>query len=430
MKATQEIVFQVPRKMAPLRRTKKKYRLLDGGRGGGKSEFVPGDYLLESLEAHHGYLCVREIQKSIADSVYATIEKVSYRLGIHDEFRWLKTSITAKGTGSLFLFAGLSGLTADSIKSIPDMDRGFVEEGQTVGQSSWEIFKPTIFRNPGSQITVCMNPRLESDPIWQDLVVSGRDDVERVTVNLDDNPWATPEQKSERDHDFEVDPVKALHIWGGGLRPSVEGAIYGREIASLETSGRLGTYPHMGALDTCVAFDLGGSSMTADHTSFVVGQIVDGQRRMVMAHEGRGELFSFYLDLLVKTGWRIDRIILPHDAKHSNGITRETREDQAKKVFPNALVRVLERTDNVGDDLNFIRERFETVAINRATCECLTQALRCYRWDISDKTGLARKPLHDTYSDTADAFRYWIMQEVPPVVRKRLKVRMDQIYRR
>ena len=47
---TAEIDFQIPRKMLPLRRCKKRYRLLKGGRGGAKSEFVCGDYLIEALE--------------------------------------------------------------------------------------------------------------------------------------------------------------------------------------------------------------------------------------------------------------------------------------------------------------------------------------------------------------------------------------------
>lgn len=406
-----DIEFRIPRKLAPLRKSKKRFRVIKGGRGGAKSEFEAGDALIESLEGYHKYLCVREIQKSIGESVYATLEKVARRLGIHEEFEWLKTSITAKTTGSIFIFGGLSGQTAESLKSIPDVDRCWVEEGQSVSSSSWAILKPTVFRNPGAVITVTMNPRLESDAIYADLVASGRDDVEVVTVNLDDNPWATEEQKAERDHDFATDPVKAEHIWGGALRPSVEGAIYGKEMARLEASGRLGLYPHSANLDTIVAFDLGGSSKTADHTSFVLGQHVAGERRICMAHEDRGQMFSYYLDLLKRTGYRIDKIALPHDARNHSALVKGTIEDLTKQAFPNAQVVVVPRTDSVASDINFVRERFDTITIDREGAKDLVQALRSYRWDIKESTGLAQKPLHDTYSDTADAFRYWMMQE-------------------
>jgi len=413
-----DIVFRIPRKMAPMRRTKKRYRVLKGGRGGAKSEFVAGDYLIESLEGYHKYLCTREVQKSIAESVYATIEKVAFRMGIHEEFEWLKISITAKSTRSLFIFGGLSGQTVESLKSIPDVDRCWVEEGQSVSSSSWGILKPTVFRNPGAVITVTMNPRLESDAIYADLVGSGREDVEIVTVNLDDNPWATAEQKAERDYDYRRDAIEAEHVWGGGLRPSVQGAIYGKEMGQLESQGRLGLYPHSASLDTIVAFDLGGSSKTADHTSFVLGQHVAGERRICMAHEGRGELFSFYLDILRRTGIRIDKIALPHDSEHHNALVSGTIADLTRQTFPQAEVVVLPRTNSVASDINFVRERFSTVTINKAECEPLIRSLRCYRWDLDDSTGLAKGPLHDTYSDTADAFRYWMMQEAPSRIKE------------
>lgn len=399
--------------MRPLFTNHAMFKVAYGGRGGGKSEAFAGKFLTEGLREKHKYLNVREVQESISKSVYATYELVARRLRIYSEFKWTQSSIIAKGTGSEYLFSGLSGLTEDNLKSIPGVDRGWVEEGQTVAHSSWNIFKPTVFRNPGAEIYVSLNPRLEGDAIYEDLLSGSRDNVIAVQINLDDNPWASAENKSERDRDYEKDPESAAHIWGGALRPSVEGAIYGLEMAAMDTSGRLGTYPHNPALSTIVGFDLGGSSMTADHTSFVIGQHVAGERRVVMAHEGRGQVFSFYLDLLKRTGWRIDKIALPHDAENHNGVTHESIADLTRAAFPTADVVVNPRTNSVASDINFVRERFNTVTINKATCEPLVQAMRCYRWDISKRTGLAMKPLHDTYSDTADAFRTWIMQEAP-----------------
>lgn len=410
---TSDVVIQIPSKLRPLVEAKTAYRVAEGGRGGGKSEMFAGWFMVEGLAEPHNYLCTREIQKSIASSVYATLEKTAHRMGIYDDFEWLKTQITAKGTGSKYLFGGLVGQTALNLKSIPDIDRCWVEEAQSVSASAWKLLKPTVFRNAGAQIWVSLNPVLETDPIYVDLLSEPRSDVTSVRINLDDNPWASPENKAERDRDYAKDPVEAAHIWGGGLRPTVEGAIYGKEMGALETDARLGMFPHNPALDTIVAFDLGGSSKTADHTSFVIGQHVSGERRIVMSHEDRGNVFSHYLDMLKRTGYRIDRIALPHDSENHNAITEDSIADMTRKAFPDADVIVVERTDSVGSDINFVRERFGTVTINKSACESLVQSLRCYRWDISDKTGLARKPLHDTYSDTADAFRYWMMQEAP-----------------
>ena len=52
-------------------------------------------------------LCCREIQKSIVDSLYATIVSCIYKYKLESYFKILQTEITNLVTGARFIFAGL-----------------------------------------------------------------------------------------------------------------------------------------------------------------------------------------------------------------------------------------------------------------------------------------------------------------------------------
>jgi phage terminase large subunit len=63
-----------------------------------------------------------------------------------------------------FVFAGLSDLTADSIKSFEAADIVWLEEGQVVSERSWSILTTPTIRKAGSKIWVTWNPELDTDP--------------------------------------------------------------------------------------------------------------------------------------------------------------------------------------------------------------------------------------------------------------------------
>lgn len=396
--------FEVPETFRPLMESDTLYRIAGGGRGGAKSEFFAGHFLCEGLSSTHTFLNAREIQKSLEESVYATYEKVARRLNIYDRFRWLRGRIICPSTGSEYLFHGLAGNQMQSIKSIPNLDRIWLEEGQAISKSSFEILKPTFMRNVGAQCWISYNPELEDDPVHV-LAESGDPRVTLVRVSLEDNPWATDLMFQEREQAYKIDPITAAHVWGGACVNMLANAIYAIQMAKAQEDGRIGRYPYKPGCGVSVAFDLGGSSQTADHTSCVVYQWIAGERRYIKSIEGRGEVFSFYCDWIRDLPFSIDRIILPHDADHHVLQTSESIYDMARNAFPDVEIIVLERTDSVGMDINHVKEHFEEVVIDADGCQSLLTALKHYQWAKS-RTDLNIRPLHDTFSDTSDAFRY------------------------
>jgi phage terminase large subunit len=105
--------------------------------------------------------------------------------------------------------------TADSIKSLEGYDCAWVEEAQSLSQTSLDLLRPTI-RKPGSELWFTWNPRQNSDPV--DFLLRGPEppkDAQVIKVNFNDNPWFPDVLKDEMEYDQRRDPDKFQHVWKG-----------------------------------------------------------------------------------------------------------------------------------------------------------------------------------------------------------------------
>jgi len=396
-------VTQIPAKLAPLLKPKR-FKVVKGGRGGGKSRGM-GALLLELGAAKTLRIaCFREVQDSIKESVHQLLSDHIKRAGLTGFYHIGKTEIVG-ANGTRIIFRGLSDITADNIKSLEGIDIAWVEEAQAVSQRSVDILLPTI-RKPGSEIWFSMNPDLESDAVYKDFVLRERTNCIVITIGVEDNPWAPAELLEQREDDYRADPVKAEWVWGGSCRPIAEGAIYAREFTALEKAGRICSIPYERSADTLLALDLG----IGDHTSLVLGQWIGHERRVLHVYEASGLPLSHYIDHLKRLDFRIDRIALPHDAEARELQTGRTRKEVMEQAFPKAQIEIIPRTPDIETAIDHVRENFGAVWIDR-DCGVLVEALKKYRRRKNEKTGMFDWPLHDTFSDMADAFRCWMHAE-------------------
>lgn len=207
------IIAKIPKIFAPLIKTKKRYKLYYGGRGGGKSYAFADSLLFLGRMKKLRIACMREVQDSIKDSVHKLLsDRISfYQLS---DYKVTETQIINKITGTTFIFKGLQEQNAGNIKSLEGIDIVWLEEAQKISKLSWDVLNPTI-RKAGSEIWISMNREAENDPIW---VAVGAHPDERtlvVKVNYTDNPFCPEELKYMAEKCRRENPEDYEHIWLG-----------------------------------------------------------------------------------------------------------------------------------------------------------------------------------------------------------------------
>jgi phage terminase large subunit len=230
-----------------------------GGRSSLKSHTVARYLLIKARMAKTRILCAREFQNSIAESSHQLLADLIdlYKL---TDFKVTDKTIVNSQTGSEFIFKGLHH-NEQSIKSIEGVNIAWVEEAQTITQSSIEILTPTI-REKGSQIIWTYNRLLEEDPVHRRLVIEGRPNSLLINVNYDiaiKYGWMAKVIFDEMEDDRDNRPALYKQKWLGEPS-SQEGRIYSNWL-------EIDAVPHEAVLErygmdfgyTC----LGGGTMVA-----------------------------------------------------------------------------------------------------------------------------------------------------------------------
>jgi len=192
-----------------------RYKVLYGGRGGGKSHGMAKALLIIGARERHRILCTREFQTSIKDSVHKALGDLIDEMGLGGFYRVGQTRIVGVN-GTEFIFAGLRH-NVDSIKSTEGVTIAWVEEAQVVSEDSWKILTPTV-RKKGSEIWVSFNPDSESDPTYKRFIANPPPGARAVELGWQDNPWISDELLVEKDHLYAVDADAAAWVWGGKTR--------------------------------------------------------------------------------------------------------------------------------------------------------------------------------------------------------------------
>lgn len=203
-----------------------RYKGLYGGRGSGKSHcFAAAVILRMADEPGLRVVCVREVQRSIADSVKQLLEDKIAEYGLEHFFDITDAEIRGLN-GSRCIFRGMQNHTAASIKSLEGFDVAWIEEAQTISQKSLDLLTPTI-RKPGSEIWASWNPENEDDPV--DVFFRANADADDFLVrqvNFDSNPWFPDELRADMERDRKRDPDKYAHVWEGQYRGLSEARVF------------------------------------------------------------------------------------------------------------------------------------------------------------------------------------------------------------
>ena len=387
---------EFPHKLKPLFEAWR-YKVAYGGRGGCKSWGFARALLILGASKQLRILCTREIQNSIKDSVHTLLKDQIQELGLGPHYEVLNTEI--KGiNGTSFVFSGLSTQTAESIKSFEGVDICWVEEARSVRKKSWEILIPTI-RKPGSEIWISFNPELDDDETYKRFVVNPPPSTVLLPIGWEDNPWFPEVLIAEKDHLYKTDPEAAENIWGGKCRPTVEGAIYGKEIIQAIEQRRIRPVPYDPLLKVHTIWDLGWN----DQTSIILAQRLGSEVRIVDFIEDSHKTLAEYVAELEKRNFRWGHDWIPHDGKAKNLQTGKSAEQLLRGMGRSPMI-----VEDIGVEpgIKAARMMFPRVFFDETKSATLVNHLKRYKRQIHQTTEEPQGPLHDEHSHAADAFRY------------------------
>ena len=380
-----------------------RYKGAHGGRGSGKSHFF-AEQMVEDCLAEPGMLavCIREVQKTLAQSSKRLIEDKIRAFGVESRFRVFKDKIETPGDG-LIIFTGMQDHTAESIKSLEGYKRAWIEEAQNLSQRSLTLLRPTI-RAEGSEIWASWNARRKSDAI--DEFLRGRKPAGAVVVeaNWRDNPFFPSVLEEERKLDLEFYADRYDHIWEGGYARALEGAYFAAALSRAKAEGRIGSVAADPLLPLRACFDLGGSGATADAMAIWICQWVDREIRILDYIEGQGQTLSYYISELRGRGWGQALCLLPHDGMTESSITGKKYKDHLADAGFDVTVIPNQGKGAAMMRIEAVRRLFPRIWFNAATTEAGRDALGYYHERKDEARGIGLGPEHDWSSHAADAF--------------------------
>ncbi|MGJ4906557.1 PBSX family phage terminase large subunit [Bradyrhizobium sp. HKCCYLS2033] len=380
-----------------------RYKGAFGGRGSGKSHFF-GELLVETCQAERGTLavCIREAQRTLAQSSKRLIEGKIATLGLGQGFRPFSDRIATPGDG-LIIFRGMQDHTAESIKSLEGFRIAWIDEAQTLSARSLSLLRPTI-RAPRSELWASWNPRRKSDAVDDFLRSRKPDGAVVVKANWRDNPWLPAVLEEERRLDLALYPDRYEHIWEGDYVRAFEGAYFADLLAQAKRDGRIGRVAADPLLPLRAFVDIGGAGATADAFTIWIAQWVGNEIRVLDYYEAVGQVLAFHVNWLRTRGYQNAILYLPHDGLATNAVTGKRYADHLrdagfavepplKNQGTGAAMMRIEALRRLGPQLWF----------NEAATEAGREALGFYHERRDETRNVGLGPEHDWSSHAADA---------------------------
>lgn len=361
-----------------------RYRGAHGGRGSGKSHLV-AEYLVErSAIERCDIVCVREVQKSLAQSVKKLLENKIQDLGVAHLFDVQRDQILSEHGGRI-IFQGMQNHTAESIKSLEGYDIAWVEEAQTLSQLSLDLLRPTI-RKPNSEIIFTWNPRNATDPV--DVLLRSQEPPPNsivIPVNYEDNPWFPDVLRDEMEYDKRRDPEKFQHIWRGAYVKNSEARVFKNwRVEEFEAPAdavlRFGADWGFATDPTVLArCHIIGRTLYIDHEAYRVGcEITDTP--------------SLFMSVPDSEKWPIT----------ADSARPETISHMRKNGFPK-IVAAVKGPGSLEEGISWLQS-FDIVVHPR--CIHAIDELTLYSYKVDKLTGVVMPVLEDKKNHVIDALRY------------------------
>lgn len=381
-----------------------RYKGAHGGRGSGKSRFF-GELLVEDCLREKGMLavCIREVQRTLAQSSKRLVEDKIRDLRVGPEFKIWQDRIETPGDG-VIIFQGMQDATAESIKSLEGFRRAWVEEAQTLSARSLTLLRPTI-RADDSELWFGWNPRRKTDAVDEFLRSKMPAGAVVVRANWRDNPWFPKVLEEERQTDLKLYPERYDHIWEGDYAKAFEGAYFAKLLSEAKLQGRIDKVSPDPLLPIRAFFDIGGTGAKSDAFVIWIVQFV-GQKILVLDYyESIGQPLAFHAAWMRERKWEKAICRFPHDGAKHDEIVGKRYEDHWRE----AGFQVEPSVPNQGSGassmrIEAVRRIFGKCWFNDTTTEAGRDALGFYHERKDEARNIGMGPDHDWSSHAADGF--------------------------
>ena len=262
-------------KLKPVFLNPKRFIVIIGGRGSGKTVSKAGHGLINMHDLNRNLMCIREFQSSVADSVHAVLSSEVSRLEF-DNSDVTERTIKFTHNNAMARFQGLSR-NPESVKSAFGFLDWWIEEAQFLSEKSLRTLTPTARKKPMKglpgkqkevysdevnmedvQMVFCANPASSEDPFSQRFIVPFLSEIEKhgfykddmhliIKMNHSDNPWFDDSGlEEERLFDLEHLPRSTYDwVWEGGFNDDIENGLIKPEWfdACINSHEKLGIKP-------------------------------------------------------------------------------------------------------------------------------------------------------------------------------------------
>ncbi len=205
-------ILDIPPKLLPVIYNLNNFRyfLIDGGRGGGKSQSIARIILWISEQRKVRVCCGREIQKTINESVKTIFSDLiqKYNLNFTDG----SDKILHNKTLSNFVFKGFREQGRVNIKGLEGVDILWIDEAEAITKSTLDVIIPTIRKN-NSLVFFSLNRFTRNDPVYSAFI--NDPDCLHIKINYDENPYCPEILKKEADKCKKRSLADYNHIWLG-----------------------------------------------------------------------------------------------------------------------------------------------------------------------------------------------------------------------
>lgn len=394
-----------------------RYKGAHGGRGSGKSHFF-AELLVEDAVRAPGEMgeglravCLREVQKSLAQSAKHLIETKldKFGLGAAQGFKVFKSEIQTPGDG-LIMFQGMQDHTAESVKSFEGIHRTWCEEAQTLSKFSLDLLRPTIrWEDEGrglfSEMWFGWNPRRKNDAV--DVMLRGPSlptGAAVVQANWNSNPWFPSVLEQERRDCFAATPGQYPHIWDGDYATVFDGAYFAALLSQARADGRIGFVAADPLLEKRAYWDIGGTGLKSDARAIWIVQFVGKEIRVLDYRETAGQPLSADITWMRESGYNKIHCVLPHDGAINDRVHDVSYESAIRDAgFPVTVI------PNQGRGaatmrIEAVRRILPACWFNEKTTVDGLDAIGWYHEKKDEDRNMGLGPEHDWASHGADAF--------------------------